>query len=177
MFLDPRPFSIGSGETLGFGLPHRSLLVSYTSRFLWLDTIRAKSCWTTSTFRVPFIHLQTKLKFFVDYEMESLSEALLLKWNPLTTPVSMLHFIVESMPVHSQVYYGRRCSTLLHSYCTCTYTKVTVLLFWGNSAVTMKYLHSYFVEVPAWVLQGNSEATSHEQHCYFCVGTSAVTVQ
>ena len=42
--------------------------------------------------------------------------------------------------------------------------------------VTMYYLHSYFVGVPAWVPQGSSGATSKKQHYYFSVGTSAVTV-
>ena len=55
--------------------------------------------------------------------------------------------------VHTQQdYYGQRCGTLLHSYCTGTYTEVTVLLLWGNSVVTMEYPHSYSVGVPAWVL-------------------------
>ena len=76
-----------------------------------------------------------------------------------------------------QDYYGWQCSALLHSYCTGTYTKVTVPLFWGSSAATMEYLHSYSVEVPAWVLDSNSGATSKKQHCYICIGTSIVTVQ
>ena len=74
-----------------------------------------------------------------------------------------------------QNYYGQRCGTFLHSYCTGTYTEVTVLLLWGNSAVTMEYPHSYSVGVPAWVLQGSIGATSKKQHCYFSLGTSAVT--
>ena len=43
-----------------------------------------------------------------------------------------------------------------------TYTEATVLLLWGNSAVTMEYPHSYSVNVgvPVWVLQGNFGATS-----------------
>ena len=65
---------------------------------------------------------------------------------------------------------------LLHSYCTGTCTEVTVLLLWGNSAVTMEYPHSFSVGVPAWVLQGSIGATSKKQHCYFSAGTSAVTV-
>ena len=69
-----------------------------------------------------------------------------------------------------------RCGTLLHSYCTGTYTEVTVLLLWGNSAVTMEYPHSYSVGVPARVLQGSTGATSKKQHYYFSVGTSSVTV-
>ena len=76
-----------------------------------------------------------------------------------------------------QDYYGRWCSTLLHSCCNGTYTEVTELNFWGSSAVTMEYLHSYSVEVPVWVLKGNSRATLKEQHCYFCVGTRVVTMQ
>ena len=76
-----------------------------------------------------------------------------------------------------QEYYGQRCGTLLHSYCTSTYTEITVLLLWGNSAVTMEFPHSYSVGVPVWVLQGSIGATSKKQHCYFSVGTSAVTVQ
>ena len=75
-----------------------------------------------------------------------------------------------------QDYYGRRCVTLLYSYCTGTYTEATVLLLWGNAAVTMEYPHSYSVGVPAWVLQGSIGATSKKQQCYFIVGTSAVNV-
>ena len=41
-----------------------------------------------------------------------------------------------------QDHYGRQCGTLLHSYCTGTYTEVSVLLLWGNSAVTMEYTHA-----------------------------------
>ena len=75
-----------------------------------------------------------------------------------------------------QDYYGRRCGTPLHSYCTGTYIELTVLLLWGNFAVTVEYPHSYSVGVPAWVLQGSIGATSKKQHCYFSVGTCAVTV-
>ena len=93
------------------------------------------------------------------------------------------HIIIRGTPTWhctlatQQDYYGRRCGTLLHSYCTCTYTEVTVLLLWGNSAVTMEHPHSYSVGVPVWVLQGSIRDTSKEWHYYFSVGTSAVTVQ
>ena len=40
----------------------------------------------------------------------------------------------------------------------------------------MEYPHSYPVGVPGWVLQGSIGATSKKLHCYFSVGTSAVTV-
>ena len=53
---------------------------------------------------------------------------------------------------------------LLHWY---LYSEVTVLLLWGNSAVTMEYPHIYSVGVPAWVLQGSIGATSEKQNCYF----------
>ena len=59
-----------------------------------------------------------------------------------------------------QDYYGRWCGTLLHSYCTGSYTEVTVLLLWSNSAVIIEYPHSYSVGEPAWVLQGSIGATS-----------------
>ena len=75
-----------------------------------------------------------------------------------------------------QNYYGRRCGTLLHSYCTGTYTEVTVLLLRGNSAVTTEHPQSYSVGVPVWVLQGSIGTTSKKQHCYFSEGTSAITV-
>ena len=79
--------------------------------------------------------------------------------------------------VHTQQdYYSWRCGTLLHSYCTCTYTEVTVLLLWSSSSATLEYPHSYSVGVPVWVLHGNTRVTSQEQHGYFSVGTSAVTV-
>ena len=82
----------------------------------------------------------------------------------------------QSIVITQQDYYGRRCDTLLHSYCTGTYTEVTVLLLWGNSAVAMEYPHSHSVGVPVWVLQGSIGATSKKQHGYFSEGTSAVTV-
>ena len=66
--------------------------------------------------------------------------------------------------------------TLLHSHCTGTYTEVTVLLLWGNAAVTMEYPHSYSVGIPAWVLQGSIGATLKKQHCYFSVVANAVCV-
>ena len=75
-----------------------------------------------------------------------------------------------------QDYYGRRCGTLLHSYCTGTYTEVTVLLLWGSSNATLEYPRRYSNRVAVWVLHGNSRVTSKEQHCYFSVDTSAVTV-
>ena len=62
-------------------------------------------------------------------------------------------------------------------YYTGTYTEVIVLRLRGNAAVTMEYPHSYFVGIPAWVIQGSIVATSKKQHCYFSVGTCAVTVQ
>ena len=46
----------------------------------------------------------------------------------------------------------------------------------SSSAITIKYLHSYSVEVTVWVLQGNSGATSKEKLCFFCVSNGAVTV-
>ena len=62
--------------------------------------------------------------------------------------------------ITQQDYYGRRGGSLLHSYCIGTYNEVTVLILWGNSAVTMEHPHSYSVGVPAWVLQGSIGATS-----------------
>ena len=56
------------------------------------------------------------------------------------------------------------------------YTEVIVLLLRSNPVVTMQNPHSYSVGVPVWVLQGSIGATSKKQHCYFSVGTSAVTV-
>ena len=66
-----------------------------------------------------------------------------------------------------QDYYGRQCGTLLHSYCTGTYTEVTVLLLWGSSNATLEYPHRYFNRVAVWVLHGNNRVTSQEQHWYF----------
>ena len=48
---------------------------------------------------------------------------------------------------------------LIHSYCTGTYTEVTVLHLWGSFAVTMEYPDSYSVRVPEWVLQGSIGVT------------------
>ena len=75
-----------------------------------------------------------------------------------------------------QDYYGRQCGTLLHSYCTRTYTEVTVLLLWSSSNGTLEYPCKYSNKVAVWALHGNSRVTSQEQHGYFSVGTSAVTV-
>ena len=75
-----------------------------------------------------------------------------------------------------QDYYGRRCGSLLHSYCTGTYTEVTVLLLWSSSNATFEYPRRYSNRVAVWVLHGNSRVTSQEQYCYFSAGTSAVTV-
>ena len=75
-----------------------------------------------------------------------------------------------------QDYYGRRGGTLLHSYCTSTYTEGTVLLLWSSSNATLEYPRRYSNRVAVWVLHSNSRVTSQEQHGYFSVGTSAVTV-
>ena len=68
-----------------------------------------------------------------------------------------------------QDYYGRQCSTLLHSYCTSTYTEVKVLLLLSSSNATLEYPHTYSNRVAVWVLHGNSRVTSQEQHGYFSV--------
>ena len=75
-----------------------------------------------------------------------------------------------------QDYYGRRCGTLLHSYYTSTYIEVAVLLLWSSSNLTLEYPRRYSNIVAVWVHHGNSRVTSQEQHSYFSVGTSAVTV-
>ena len=75
-----------------------------------------------------------------------------------------------------QDYYGRRGGTLLHSYCTSTYTEATVLLLWSSSNATLEYPCRYSNRVAVWVLHGNSRVTSQVQHGYLSVGTSAVTV-
>ena len=92
------------------------------------------------------------------------------KWYAMDTarlPWSVLQYPIAQL--------GKKCVILVT---TGTDTEVlTLLFFWDSSAVTMQFLHSYTVEVPALVFQGNSRATSNEQHSYFGVGTSAVTVQ
>ena len=77
--------------------------------------------------------------------------------------------------ITQQDYYGRWCGTLLHSYCTSTYTEVTVLLLWSSSNATLEYPCRYSNSVAVWVLHGNSRVTSQEQHGYFSLGTSTVT--
>ena len=72
--------------------------------------------------------------------------------------------------------YGWQSCTLLHSVCTSTYTEVTVLLLWSSSNATLEYPCRYSNRVAVWVLHGNSRITSQEQHSYFSVATSAVTV-
>ena len=75
-----------------------------------------------------------------------------------------------------QDYYGRRCGTLLDSYCPGTFTEVTMLLLWSSTNATLEYPCRYSNRVAVRVLHGNSRVTSQEQHGYFSVGTSAVTV-
>ena len=82
----------------------------------------------------------------------------------------------DNINTTQQDYYGRRCGTLLHSDGTSTYTEVTVLLLWSSSNATLEYPRRYSDRVAVWVLHGNSRVTSQEQHGYFSVGTSAVTV-
>ena len=53
----------------------------------------------------------------------------------------------------------------------CTYKEVIAMLLWSISAVNMKYLHSYSVGVPVWVLKSGA---TWKKHYYFCVVTSAV---
>ena len=78
--------------------------------------------------------------------------------------------------ITQQDYYGRRCGTLLHSFCTRAWTKVTVLVLWSSSSTTLEYSRRYSNRVAGWVFQGNSRVTSQEQHCSFSVGTTTVNV-
>ena len=91
-------------------------------------------------------------------------------------PVPTFPLSTPPRNITQQDYYGWRCGTLLHSYYTGTYTEVTVLLLWSSCNATLEYPHRYSNRVAVWVLHGNSRVTSQEQHCYFSVGTSAVTV-
>ena len=91
--------------------------------------------------------------------------------------VSLWYFFIDPRAQNTQQdYCDPQYSTILHSYCTLTYTEVTALFLWSISTVTMQYLHNFSVGLPVWVLQGNSGASSKKQQYYFCVGTSAVTV-
>ena len=64
-------------------------------------------------------------------------------WKVPTSLISSVTYIFCPRRENTQQdYYGWRGGALLHSYCTGTYTEVTVLLLWGSSAVTMKYPHS-----------------------------------
>ena len=122
------------------------------------------------------IHVTFCLKLTIDYSCSGhFRIKVRLGWIS-TTAVRVTHFCKVQSAGTQQNYYGRQCGTLLHSYCTGTYTEVTMLLLWGNSAVTMECPHSYSVGVSAWVLQGSIGATSKKQHCYFSEGTSEVTV-
>ena len=57
---------------------------------------------------------------------------------------------------------------------TGAYTEVTALFLYNS--FTVNHACRYFNKVAVYVLHGNSQATSKEQHYYVCVGTSAVTV-
>ena len=93
-----------------------------------------------------------------------------------TYNVPYVQFNSTSLTNTQQDYYGRRCGTLFHGYCTSTYTEVTVLLLWSSSNATLKYPCRYSNRVAVWVLHGNSRVTSQKQHCYFSVGTREVTL-
>ena len=82
------------------------------------------------------------------------------RWTTISKIVSyfLIFSEVKGFWTTQQDYYDLQYGTLLHSYCTLTYTEVTALLLWSISAVTMYYLHSYSVRVPTWVLQDNSGA-------------------
>ena len=71
---------------------------------------------------------------------------------------------------------NKNSGSLLHIYCTSTYTEVTVLLLRRSSNATLEYPYRYSNRVAVWVLHGNSRVISQEQHGYFSVGTNAVTV-
>ena len=72
----------------------------------------------------------------------------------------LIHQLTHSTT--QQDYYGRRCSALLHSYCTGTFTEVTVLLLWSSSNATFEYLCRYYNRVAVWVLHGNSIELPHK---------------
>ena len=93
-------------------------------------------------------------------------------WGKKMWPNTSMHASITQ-----QDYYGRWCSTPLHSYCPGTYTEVAVLLLRSSSTITLEYPCRYFKRVAVQVLHGNSRTTSKVQHCYFCVGTIAATVQ
>ena len=78
--------------------------------------------------------------------------------------------------LHSKITMAAYVEPLLHSYCTGTYTEVTVLLLWSSCNATLEYPRRYSNRVAVRVLHGNNRVTSQEQNCYFSVGTSAVTV-
>ena len=103
-----------------------------------------------------------------------------LKLLPCNFRIISLGSLIEQLLSTQQDYYGRRggTGTLLRSYCTSTYTEVTVLLLWSSSNATLGYPRRYSNRVAVWVLHGNSIVTSQEQHGYFSVGTciSAVNV-
>ena len=86
--------------------------------------------------------------------------------------LKMCDRVLNSVPYIAYITYTSRLLQCIPGdavpYCTVT----TLVLFWlkGSSDVTMEYLHSCSVIVPTCLLQGNSGATSKEQHCYFCVG-------
>ena len=85
-------------------------------------------------------------KVYWDFDTNSNTHALL---RNVTHLISFKPWSNKYVVLTQQDYYGRWCGTLLHGYCTGTYTEVTMLFLWGNSAVTMEYPHSYSVRVPA----------------------------
>ena len=99
-----------------------------------------------------------------------------IKTGGLANVSSKRFYFIKLSITTQQDYYCQRCGTLLHSYCTITYTKVTVLLLWSSSNATLEYPRRYSNKVSVWELHGNSRVTSQDQPCYFSVGTSAVTV-
>ena len=68
-------------------------------------------------------------RFSSFFSWESLQEWILTKFLTLA--------IMTPSRRHGKIKYDLQYGTLLHSYCTCTYTEVTALLLWSISAVTM----------------------------------------
>ena len=85
------------------------------------------------------------------------SNYIILKINPCIDAFPLRHIRHIFLIITEQDYYGRRCGTLLHSYCTSTYTEITTLLLWSSSNTTLEYPHRYSNRVAVWVLHGTAE--------------------
>ena len=142
--------------------PHFKLLLLICST----DSIRAKPCQQNASSLCYSTHLDIFLCIHISNSSHSFA-LLIQSESNLVCKKRQVHVTLQVLYISiswstQQDYYDGRCGTLLHSYCTSTYTEVTVLLLWSSSSANLEYPCRYSNKVAVWVLHGNSRVTSQE---------------